>query len=224
MIISWANDDHHDLTECSILFQRERGVWRNLPDQCCCHLHWILHLHPSGHFQIDMFDRHHLVPLWRSRLWDEVWELDLQRVQGNNSCSKISPGEGQAFNIFLQFSTLAESDKNYLNACPWFQKSYYHNIMVMAARAQKVSAHWFVFEIFPERVSRGHFLSNSGHICWSTKRNWMAVGWIQLKHSSMNFNFPNLDLYNYVPVGFPTERGGWWHWDLCYERGVGPPR
>ena len=59
---------------------------------------------------------------------------------------------------------------------PDLKKSHYHNIMVMAARAQKVSAHWFVFEIFPERVSRGHFQSNSGHICWSTKRNWMAVG------------------------------------------------
>ena len=56
----------------------------------------------------------------------------------------------------------------------------------MAATAQKSQQAYVFFvgkpnsQVFSKRVSLRHFLnsSSSSHICWSTKRNWMALCWI----------------------------------------------
>ena len=64
------------------MFQRQRELRLNLPDQRDSDQFWALHLHPAGDLQVLLSHRHHLVPLRRPGLRDEVRELDVQRVQG----------------------------------------------------------------------------------------------------------------------------------------------
>ena len=62
-------------------------LWWNVPNNCCCYELRCLHLHTSWYIQVLLPDWHHVVPFWRPELWDEVWKLDLQWLQGNGDNS-----------------------------------------------------------------------------------------------------------------------------------------
>ncbi|GIY38329.1 hypothetical protein CEXT_612091 [Caerostris extrusa] len=62
-----------------VLMYNRREVRRHVPHQCCGAQQWQLHLHPPGHLQEHVQDRHHLVPLRRSALQDEIRIVDLRR-------------------------------------------------------------------------------------------------------------------------------------------------
>jgi hypothetical protein len=69
-------------TSSFFLDQCGRGVRRLVPDERGADERGGLHLHPARHLQVHLQDRHHLVPLRRPGLRDEVWQLDLRRREG----------------------------------------------------------------------------------------------------------------------------------------------
>ena len=62
--------------------QCEWGIWRDISDERGGDVGGEVHLHPAGHLHVHVQDRHHLVPLRRPELRDEVRQLDVQWVQG----------------------------------------------------------------------------------------------------------------------------------------------
>ena len=73
----WPHIQKHTFCNVVAFYQRERGFWRNLPNECGGHLPRPLHLHPPRHLPLLLPHRHHLVPLRRPGLWDEVRKLDV---------------------------------------------------------------------------------------------------------------------------------------------------
>lgn len=62
--------------------QRRRGLRRHLPDQRGGAEQRLVPLCAAGHLQVDMQNRHHVVPVRRSTLRDEVRQLDLWWISG----------------------------------------------------------------------------------------------------------------------------------------------
>ena len=68
-----------------LMLQCWRSIRRLVPDQRGADEWGGLHLHTARHLQVHLQDRHHLVPLRRPGLRDEVRQLDLRRGQGENN-------------------------------------------------------------------------------------------------------------------------------------------
>ena len=68
--------------------QRQRVLRLHLPHQRGGDQLGPLHLHPSRHVQVQLSHRHHLVPLRRPELRDEVRELDVQRFQSKRQVER----------------------------------------------------------------------------------------------------------------------------------------
>lgn len=71
-----------------LCLQRRRGLRRHLCHQRGGAKQWQLPLRAARHLQVHVQNRHHLVPLRRSTLRDEVWLLDLRWLSGE--CSSRS--------------------------------------------------------------------------------------------------------------------------------------
>lgn len=57
--------------------QRRRRLRWHLPDQRGGAQQRLVPVCAAGHLQVDMQNRHHVVPVRRPTLRDEVWQLDL---------------------------------------------------------------------------------------------------------------------------------------------------
>ena len=87
-----------------------------------------MHLHPARHLHVHVQDRHHLVPLRRPELRDEVRQLDVQRVQceffskHRTSCDFICN-----FPIQLDFQLASESGdmSTYVQNGEWDLKGHH---------------------------------------------------------------------------------------------------
>ena len=66
------------------LFQCQRSIWRDLSNKCGSYKRWALHLHSPWNIYVILSNWHHMVSIRWSKLWDEVWKLDLQWLQGNS--------------------------------------------------------------------------------------------------------------------------------------------
>lgn len=75
-----------------LYLQRRRGLRRHLCHQRGGAKQWQLPLRAARHLQVHVQNRHHLVPLRRSTLRDEVWLLDLRWLSGE--CSGRSSNSG----------------------------------------------------------------------------------------------------------------------------------
>ena len=87
------------------LLQRRRSLRWNVPGERGGLQHRCLHLHPSRDLQINLQDRHHVVPFRRPRLQHEVWQLDIQWLQGKET---------------KEISLITTWTEN--NDCTWFGK------------------------------------------------------------------------------------------------------
>ena len=82
------------LKSSPIFLQCQWGFWWDLPYKRCGDEQWCLHLHPPRNLHVHLQDWYHLVSIWWSKLWDEVWKLDLQWVQGRQQTKNAEMGTG----------------------------------------------------------------------------------------------------------------------------------
>ena len=79
-------DDGDDVDDVVVvvgwLSQRARGVRQHVPDERGGAQQRQLQLHPSGHFQEHVQNRHHVVPVRRPKVPIEVRLVDLWRIHG----------------------------------------------------------------------------------------------------------------------------------------------
>ena len=90
-----------------VYLQCRRKVRWDVPDKHCRLKRWLDALRPSWDFQIHLQGSfqtknadflelplseggHHLVSVWRSGLWSQVWLLDLFRLEGGDKLFRIS--------------------------------------------------------------------------------------------------------------------------------------
>ena len=86
--VNWISDDFAvaDVVVIGVvvglLMQRTRGVRQYVPDERGGAQQRQLQLHPSGHFQEHVQNRHHVVPVRRPKVPIEVRLVDLWRIHG----------------------------------------------------------------------------------------------------------------------------------------------
>lgn len=100
--------------------QRRRGLRRHLPDQRGGAQQRLVPVRAAGHLQVDMQNRHHVVPVRRSTLRDEVRQLDLWWISGLIQSQGNQGVPPQLVVVMLEFNEINYLFLLYFMSSLWF--------------------------------------------------------------------------------------------------------